>query len=82
VAITDLLLYALPLAAGLLGLLFAPAVDRWADRFDAWVGRATLGRGSLAARAAGEPTIRGISYHIPSRLININGSPPRLRAWA
>lgn len=40
---TDLLPYALTAAAGLLGLLFAPAVDRWADRFDAlvegWLGR-------------------------------------------
>ena len=34
---TDALPYALPLAAGLAGLLFAPAVDRWAERFDAWV---------------------------------------------
>ena len=29
---TDLLSYALPVAAGLL----APAVDRWLERFDAW----------------------------------------------
>ncbi len=36
---TDLLPYALPAAAGLLALLVAPAVDRWAERFDAWVGR-------------------------------------------
>ena len=34
---TDLLPYALPAAAGLLGLLLAPAVDRWAERFDAWL---------------------------------------------
>ena len=34
---TDLLQYALPAVAGLLALLLAPAVDRWADRFDAWV---------------------------------------------
>ncbi len=27
----------LPLAAGLLALLIAPAVDRWCERFDAWV---------------------------------------------
>ena len=33
---TDLLPYALALAAGLLGLLFAPAVDRWVERFDRW----------------------------------------------
>lgn len=26
---------ALPLAAGLFGLLLAPAVDRWVERFDA-----------------------------------------------
>ena len=32
---TDLLPYALPLAAGLLGL-FTPAVDRWVERFDSW----------------------------------------------
>jgi hypothetical protein len=31
---TDLLPYALPLAAGLLGLLFAPDADCWAERFD------------------------------------------------
>lgn len=34
---TDFLPYALPLAAGLLALLFAPAVKRWVERFDAWV---------------------------------------------
>ncbi len=34
---TDLLLYALPGVAGLLGLLLAPAVDRWGERIDAWV---------------------------------------------
>ena len=34
---TDILLYALPAAAGLLALLFAPAADRWVERFDAWV---------------------------------------------
>jgi len=34
---TELLPYALPLAVGLAGLLLAPAVDRWAERFDAWV---------------------------------------------
>ena len=33
----DLLPYALPTAAGLLVLLLAPAVDRWVERFDAWV---------------------------------------------
>ena len=33
----DLLPYALPAAAGLLALLLAPAGDRWAERFDAWV---------------------------------------------
>ncbi len=33
----DLLPYALPAVAGLLALMFAPAVDRWAERFDAWV---------------------------------------------
>ena len=27
-----------PAAAGLLALLLAPAVDRWWERFDAWVG--------------------------------------------
>ena len=27
----------LPAAAGLLALLFAPAVDRWWERFDVWV---------------------------------------------
>ena len=34
---TDALPYALPAVAGLLALLFAPSVDRWAERFDAWV---------------------------------------------
>ncbi len=34
---TDLHPYTLPAAAELLGLLLAPAVDRWAERFDAWV---------------------------------------------
>ncbi len=34
---TDLLPYALPATAGLLALLFAPAVDRWVDRLDRWV---------------------------------------------
>ncbi len=34
---TSLLPYALPAAAGLLALLLAPAVDRWWERFDAWV---------------------------------------------
>ena len=33
----DLLPYALPAVAGLLALFLAPAVDRWAERFDAWV---------------------------------------------
>lgn len=33
---TDLLPHALPAAARLLGLLLAPAVNRWAERFDAW----------------------------------------------
>ncbi len=32
---TDLLPYALPAVAGLLALLLA--VDRWAERFNAWV---------------------------------------------
>ena len=32
---TDLLPYVLPLAAALLGLVFAPTVDRSAERFDA-----------------------------------------------
>ncbi len=27
----------LPLTAGLPALLLAPAVDRWVERFDAWV---------------------------------------------
>ncbi len=34
---TDAFPYALPAAAGLLALTFAPAVDRWVERFDAWV---------------------------------------------
>ncbi len=34
---TNLLPYALPAAAGPLALLFAPAVDRWVERFDASV---------------------------------------------
>ena len=34
---TDLFLYVIPAAAGLVGLFMAPAVDRWAERFDAWV---------------------------------------------
>ncbi len=34
---SDALLNALPLAAGLLALPLAPAVDRWWERFDAWV---------------------------------------------
>ena len=38
---TDALPYTLPLAAGLLRLQFAPAVDRWWERFDAWVERRT-----------------------------------------
>ena len=33
----DALPYALATAAGLLALLFAPAVDRWVERFDALV---------------------------------------------
>ncbi len=36
---TDVLPYALPLAAGLLGLLLAPAVDRWWEQFDRWIDR-------------------------------------------
>jgi hypothetical protein len=28
---------AVPLATELLALLFSPAVDRWVERFDAWV---------------------------------------------
>ncbi len=35
----DLLSYALPVADGFLALLLAPAVDRLAERFDAWVAR-------------------------------------------
>ena len=43
---SDALLNALPLAAGLLALLLAPAVDRWEERFDAWVeGRLKVRRG-------------------------------------
>ena len=39
---TDTFPYALPAAAGLVALLLAPAVDRWVERFDAWVeGRLT-----------------------------------------
>ena len=34
---TDVLPYALPAVAGLVGLFLAPAVDRWAERFDAWL---------------------------------------------
>ncbi len=34
---TELLPYALPAVAGLLALLLAPVVDRWAEWFDAWV---------------------------------------------
>ncbi len=34
---TDLLPYALSAAAGPLGLLFAPAVDRWMECFYTWV---------------------------------------------
>ncbi len=45
---TDLLPYALPASAGLLALLLAPAMDRWVERFDAWVGE-RLGVGQLAA---------------------------------
>lgn len=41
---TDLLPYVIPGAAGLLGLLFAPAVDRWLERFDAWVDERLSGR--------------------------------------
>jgi len=37
--ISDLLPYVRPAAAGLLGLFLAPAVDRWAERFDAWLER-------------------------------------------
>ncbi len=33
----DAIPYAVPLAGGLLALLFTPAVDRWVERFDAWV---------------------------------------------
>ncbi len=33
----DVLLALLPATAGLLALLFAPAVERWVERFDAWV---------------------------------------------
>ena len=32
--LTDLLPYALPLVAGLLAQSLAPAVDRWAERFE------------------------------------------------
>ena len=35
----DLLPYALSVADGLLAPLLAPAVDRLAERFDAWVAR-------------------------------------------
>jgi len=38
-AMTDVLPYALPTPAGLLALLLALAVDRWWERFDAWVER-------------------------------------------
>ncbi len=34
---SDSLPYALPAAVGLLALLLAPAVDRWWERFDAWL---------------------------------------------
>ncbi len=46
---TDLLPYAIPAAAGLLALLLAPAVDRWAERFDAWV----EGRGDVVGKHRG-----------------------------
>ena len=43
---TDALPYPLPAAATLLALLLAPAVDRWWERFDAWVeGRPKVRRG-------------------------------------
>lgn len=35
-ATSDLLPYVVP--TGLLGLFFAPAVDRWVEQFDAWMG--------------------------------------------
>ncbi len=36
-ALTDLLPYALPAAAGLVGLLLAPVVGRWVEQFDVWM---------------------------------------------
>ncbi len=45
---TDVFPYALPAVAGLLALLFAPAVDRWAERFDAWVEERLRERGERA----------------------------------
>lgn len=36
---TAVLLYVIAAVAGLQGLFLAPAVDRWAERFDAWVER-------------------------------------------
>ncbi len=38
---TDVLLALLPAAAGLVALLLAPAVDRWWERFDAWLEEAS-----------------------------------------
>ena len=34
---TDILPIAVPAALGLLAILFAPAVDRWAERLERWV---------------------------------------------
>ena len=36
---TDILPIAVPAALGLLAILFAPAVDRWAERLERWVVR-------------------------------------------
>ena len=33
----DILPIAVPAALGLRGLLFAPAIDRWAERLERWV---------------------------------------------
>ncbi len=41
--VPNFLPYALPAVAGLLALLLASAVDRWAERLDAWVDRRFMG---------------------------------------
>ena len=57
---TDARAYTLPAASGLLGLLFAPAVDCRVEQFDAWV-RVTVGRAERRPAKKRSPLTRDSS---------------------